>query len=79
MNTISVYNSLWIKVRQALFGLFISSHTVVNSSETSVSRGYVNEFIQTFRCFAIGPSPQSSNDPLFKPLWLNSYLLELES
>ena len=48
MNTISVYNSLWIKVRQTLFGLFISSHTVMNSSETSVTRGYVNEFIQNF-------------------------------
>ena len=72
----SVYIFLWIKVRQALFVLFIGRHTEMNSSETPVSRGYVNEFIENF---PIGPSPQSSNVLLFKPLLLNLYLLELES
>ena len=79
MNTISVYNSLWIKVREALFSPFICSHTVMNSSETSVSRGYIKNSSKTFRYFAIGPSPQSSNVLLFKPLLLKLYLLELES
>ena len=79
MNTIIVYNSLWIKVRQALFGWFISSQTVMSSSETSVSRGYVNEIIQNISILAIGPSPQFSNVLLLNPLLLNLYLLELES
>ena len=78
MNTISVYSSPWTKVRQALFGLFISSHTVMNSSETSVEVTLMNSS-KTFRYFAIGPSPQSSNVLLFKPLLLNLYLLEMES
>ena len=34
---------------------------------------------ETFRDFVIGPSPQSSNVLLLKPLQLNLYLLELES
>ena len=34
---------------------------------------------KTFRYFAIGASPESSNVLFFKPLLLNLYLLELES
>ena len=33
----------------------------------------------TFQCFAMGPSLESSNALLFKPLLLNLYLLEVES
>ena len=67
------------KSKTGPFGLFVSSYTVMNGSETSVSRRYVNEFIQNFSILCHRPSPQSSNVLLFKPLLLNLYLLELDS
>ena len=65
--------------RESLLCLLVGCYTMVLCAKSTIGRSYIFVWSNTFRHFAMGPSPLSSNGRLFKPLVQKLNLLLRES